>query len=183
MICNRYQILVGCRSITVTALFMSWTVFARSNTGIVGSNPTWGMDVWVRLFSVCILYVGSGLATGWSPVQSHTDCLRVKKLKWNKAFHGLPYAPKWEQQERARAIETRMMKRGRVKWAMHIARLWEKRKTYKFFVANCKGKWQLWRSNCRWEESILKLRLLLCKTERIWVGKVLSTSTNPTAQR
>jgi hypothetical protein len=36
-------------------------VFARSNPRIVGSNPTKGMDVCVRLFSVCI---GSDLATG-----------------------------------------------------------------------------------------------------------------------
>jgi hypothetical protein len=44
----------------------AWTVFARSNTGIVGSNPAQGMDVCLRLFCVC---VGSGLATCWSPVQ------------------------------------------------------------------------------------------------------------------
>jgi hypothetical protein len=29
--------------------------------------------------------------TGWSPVQgSLTDCLRIKELKWKKAFHGCP---------------------------------------------------------------------------------------------
>jgi hypothetical protein len=39
-------------------------VFARSNTGIVGSNLTQGMNVCVPLF--CI---GSGLALGWSPIQ------------------------------------------------------------------------------------------------------------------
>jgi hypothetical protein len=40
-------------------------VFARSNTGIVGSNPTQVMDVCVCLFCVCVvLYVGSGVATG-----------------------------------------------------------------------------------------------------------------------
>jgi hypothetical protein len=40
-------------------------VFARSNAGIVGSNPTRGMDVCGRLFYVCVvLCVGSGLATG-----------------------------------------------------------------------------------------------------------------------
>jgi hypothetical protein len=38
----------------------------RANTGIVGSNPTQGMDVCLRVFCVC---VGSGLATVWSPVQ------------------------------------------------------------------------------------------------------------------
>jgi hypothetical protein len=61
----------------------AWTVFARSNTGIVGSDPTQGMDVCVRLFYVCVfLCVGSCLATGWSPVQGvlPTVC-RVEKLK------------------------------------------------------------------------------------------------------
>jgi hypothetical protein len=45
-------------------------VFARSNTGVMGSNPTWSMDVYVRLFCrYAILCVCSGLETGWSPVQ------------------------------------------------------------------------------------------------------------------
>jgi hypothetical protein len=48
----------------------AWTVFAHSNIEIVGSNPTGGMDVCVRLFSVCVvLCVGSGLVTGRSPIQ------------------------------------------------------------------------------------------------------------------
>jgi hypothetical protein len=56
--------------ITVAAGSKAWTLFARSNAGIVGSNRTQGMDVCVRLFCVCVvLCVGSGLATGWSPVQ------------------------------------------------------------------------------------------------------------------
>jgi hypothetical protein len=41
------------------------TAFARSHTEIVGSNPTGGMDVCVRLFCVpVVLCVGNGLATG-----------------------------------------------------------------------------------------------------------------------
>jgi hypothetical protein len=44
------------------------TIFPRSNTGIVGSNPTRVMDVCVRLFSVpVVICVGSGLATSLSP--------------------------------------------------------------------------------------------------------------------
>jgi hypothetical protein len=35
------------RPITVAARPKAWNVFARSNTGIVGSNPTEGMDVYV----------------------------------------------------------------------------------------------------------------------------------------
>jgi hypothetical protein len=54
---------------------------ARSNAGIVGSNPTRGMDVCVRLFCVCaVLCVGSGLTTGWSPVQG---VLRTVYGLWN----------------------------------------------------------------------------------------------------
>jgi hypothetical protein len=50
--------------ITVAARY----VFVRSNTGIVGSNPTRGMDVCMRLFCVCVvLCVSSGLATGLIP--------------------------------------------------------------------------------------------------------------------
>jgi hypothetical protein len=40
-------------------------VFARSNARIVGSKPTQGMDVCVRLSCVCVVLRGeSGLATG-----------------------------------------------------------------------------------------------------------------------
>jgi hypothetical protein len=56
--------------ITVVARSKAWTVLARLNTGIVGSNPTRGMDVCVRLFCVCVLLCIRGLlATGWSSVQ------------------------------------------------------------------------------------------------------------------
>jgi hypothetical protein len=62
--------LVNIEPITVAAQSKTWTVFDRSNAGIVGSNTTQGMDVCVRLLCVCVvLCVGSGLATGWSPVQ------------------------------------------------------------------------------------------------------------------
>jgi hypothetical protein len=54
--------------ITVAARSKARTVFARSNAGIVGSNRNQGMDVCV--YSVFVLScVGSGLATGWCPVQ------------------------------------------------------------------------------------------------------------------
>jgi hypothetical protein len=67
----------------VTARSKAWTVYVRSNAGIVGSNPTQGMNVFVRLFCVCVvLCVGSGLATGWSPVQGVLPTMyRIKKLK------------------------------------------------------------------------------------------------------
>jgi hypothetical protein len=40
--------------IAVTAPSMAQTVFSLSNAGVVGSNPTRGMDVCVRLFCVQI---------------------------------------------------------------------------------------------------------------------------------
>jgi hypothetical protein len=40
--------------ITVAARSKAWTVFARSNAGIVVSNPTRGMDVCLCLFCVCV---------------------------------------------------------------------------------------------------------------------------------
>jgi hypothetical protein len=43
---------------------------SRSSIVIVGSNPTQGIDVCVRLFcSYALFCTGSGLAMGWSPVQ------------------------------------------------------------------------------------------------------------------
>jgi hypothetical protein len=55
---------------TMAAQSKAWTVFARSNAGNVGSNPIQGMDVCVCVYSVFFaLCVGSGFATGLSPVQ------------------------------------------------------------------------------------------------------------------
>jgi hypothetical protein len=50
---------VLCAPITVAGRSKALTVFARSNTGIVGSNPTQDMNVCV--YCVC---AGIGLATG-----------------------------------------------------------------------------------------------------------------------
>jgi hypothetical protein len=52
--------------ITVTTRSKAWTVFAGSNAGIVGSNPTRGID---GLCVCVVLCVGRGLATGWSLLQ------------------------------------------------------------------------------------------------------------------
>jgi hypothetical protein len=51
--------------ITMASRSKTWTVFARTKTEIVGSDPTGGMNVRVRLFCVCVvLFVGNGLLTG-----------------------------------------------------------------------------------------------------------------------
>jgi hypothetical protein len=46
----RYLVLVA--PIAMAARSTAWTVFARSNAGIVGSKPTQGMNVGVHLFCV-----------------------------------------------------------------------------------------------------------------------------------
>jgi hypothetical protein len=78
-------------SITMAIQCEVWTACARSKTGVVGSNLTWGMDVCVRLFCVCVvLCVRTGLATGWSPVQGVLPTVyRIKKLKNWSRFKGL----------------------------------------------------------------------------------------------
>jgi hypothetical protein len=54
----------------------AWTIFASSSAGIVGSNPTWGMDVCLRLFCLCCS------VCRWRPCdrlilrrRSPTDCI------------------------------------------------------------------------------------------------------------
>jgi hypothetical protein len=88
------------KSITVAAWSKAWHVFARSKAGIVCSNPTQGMDVCLRLFCVCaVVCVGSGLASGWSPVQGVLPTvLRLRNLSETKCLTDA-LRSKWEQQE------------------------------------------------------------------------------------
>jgi hypothetical protein len=60
-----------------------WTVSARSNAGVVGSNPNLGTDDCVLLFCFCtVLCVGSGIPTDWSPIQKVLLAVyRITKLK------------------------------------------------------------------------------------------------------
>jgi hypothetical protein len=59
------------------------TVLTCSKAGVVGSNPTRGMNVRLRLLCVYIvLWVGSGLATGWSPSkESYRLCMGLRNWK------------------------------------------------------------------------------------------------------
>jgi hypothetical protein len=42
--------------ITVAARYKAWTVFTRSNAGIVGSNPSRGMHICVRVYTVFVFF-------------------------------------------------------------------------------------------------------------------------------
>jgi hypothetical protein len=70
--------------ITVATRFMAWTVFARSKTGIVGSNPTWGMDVCVCVYSVFVsscVYVASLRRADPPSKESWRLCKRSRNWK------------------------------------------------------------------------------------------------------
>jgi hypothetical protein len=76
--------------ITKPARSKAWTLFIHSNTGNVGSNPTRSMDVCALLFYVCVLCLGSGLATGWSPVQGVLPTVyRLRNWKSGQGPQGL----------------------------------------------------------------------------------------------
>jgi hypothetical protein len=74
---------VGIKPITVATRSKAWTVFARSNAGIMGSNPTQSMDVFVRLFCISVvLFVGRNHVKGWTRVQGVLPTsYKIKKLK------------------------------------------------------------------------------------------------------
>jgi hypothetical protein len=72
---------------TVAARSKAWAVFAPSYSGIVGSNPTQGMDVcivYIYSVSCVVLCVGSGLATGWSPFQGVLHIAYMSKKQKRK---------------------------------------------------------------------------------------------------
>jgi hypothetical protein len=86
-------------SITVTTWCMMWTVFARSDTGVVVRLP---LEAWM---SLCVLCVDSGLTTGWSPVQGVLpNVYRIKKLKKRPRSKGL-YG-NWEKQKGLHILTT-----------------------------------------------------------------------------
>jgi hypothetical protein len=71
--------------VTAAARSMAWTLFARSDAGIGGSNPTQGImfGVCMRLFCVCvILCLGRGLATGWLLAQGALPSVKKWLRYW-----------------------------------------------------------------------------------------------------
>jgi hypothetical protein len=73
MIISTYEL-----PITVAARSEAWTVFAPSNTGIVGSNPTQDMDIFVHLLGV---QLASLRRADPSYKESYGLCKMIKTLK------------------------------------------------------------------------------------------------------
>jgi hypothetical protein len=76
--------------ITVAARSKEWTVFARSNAGIVISNPNQGMDVCVRLYFVIVLscvYVAVLRRAYHSSKETHCLYKIITKLKQRLSMH------------------------------------------------------------------------------------------------
>jgi hypothetical protein len=48
----------------------------------------------------------------------------------------------------------RLIKSRRMRWAGHVARMWEKRNAYRLLVGKPKGKRPLGRPRCRWVDNI-----------------------------
>jgi hypothetical protein len=71
--------------VTVAEWSKAWTVLARLDAGIVGSNRTRVMDVYVYVYVYCMFVlfcVGRGLAMSWSLVQGVLPTV-LDNLKWN----------------------------------------------------------------------------------------------------
>jgi hypothetical protein len=89
LINNGYRILLHSsqlRLVTVAARCKAWTVFSCSNTGIVGSSPTWDMDICVDLFCVCAVLCVK-VAALWRADRPSKESYRlcIRSWKWKVA--------------------------------------------------------------------------------------------------
>jgi hypothetical protein len=84
--------------ITLAVRSKAWTVLLRLKNGIVGSNPTRGMDVFVRLFCVCaVLCVQVAALRRADPPSKESYLLCKRSRKWKAAK---------DQQKDCTAIDT-----------------------------------------------------------------------------
>jgi hypothetical protein len=80
--------------VTVAEWSKAWTVLARLDAGIIGSNPTRGMDVYVYVYSVFVLScAGRGLAMSWSLVQGVLPTVLDKETAMKRECSWMSHAP------------------------------------------------------------------------------------------
>jgi hypothetical protein len=61
---------------------------------ILGSWVRIPFEAWMFVYVYSVFVLGSGLATGWSPVQGVLPTVYgIKKLKWQRNVSRIPYAP------------------------------------------------------------------------------------------
>jgi hypothetical protein len=100
MICGVCRLVLGiCRQpVTVTEWSKAWTVLARLDAVIVGSNPTEGVDVYVYVYvystSMFVLScVGRGLAMSWSLAQGFLPTVLDKAPTVKREVSWMAHAP------------------------------------------------------------------------------------------
>jgi hypothetical protein len=105
--------------ITVAAPSKAWHVFASSNTAIVDSNPSQGLDVCV--YSLFVL--GSGHATGWSPSKG-----------FYRLFHGCPMLLVGATEEECEHAECCGNEEGSSNWSPYCEETDYQRRDYWFWI-------------------------------------------------
>jgi hypothetical protein len=81
--------------VTVAEWSKAWTGLARLDTGIVGSNHTRGMDVYmyVYVYSMFVLScVDRGLAMSWSLIQGVLPTVLDKETEVKREVSWMPHA-------------------------------------------------------------------------------------------
>jgi hypothetical protein len=104
------QALVFCISvyriqpITVAEWSKAWSVLARLDAAIVGSNPTWGIDVYSMFVLSC---VGRGLVMSRLLVQRVLPTVLDKETEVKRKVWWMPHAPVGAKKEKRRADITK----------------------------------------------------------------------------
>jgi hypothetical protein len=98
-----FSFLYICRPITVAMRSQAWTVFSRSNTGDVNSNPTRGMNVCICVYSEFMLpsvQVAAFRQADPPSKELYRLCKKVKKLKKRPGSNkGLQSHREWKEEK------------------------------------------------------------------------------------
>jgi hypothetical protein len=96
MFCSFYKILRLILPVTVGSWSKAWTISNRLDAGIVGSNPTRGMNVYVcvYVYSMFLLScVGRGLAMSWSLIQGVLPTVLDRETEVKREVSRMTHAP------------------------------------------------------------------------------------------